>query len=90
MEQRSMLAGGPGVTVNFLNNLSTSEDGKAAVFSMVLTSKPTASVTIPLASNLPAAGKPNVASITFTPANWNVRQNVIVRGVADSIRGEAP
>ncbi len=90
MEQRSMLAGGAGVTVTFLNNLSTSEDGKAAVFSMVLTSKPTANVTIPLVSNLPAAGKPNVASITFTPVNWNVAKNVTVSGVADSIRGEAP
>ncbi len=90
MEQRSMLAGGPGVTVTFLNSLTTSEDGKTAVFSMVLTSKPTSNVTIPLVSNVPAAGKPNVASVTFTPVNWNVRQNITVSGVADSIRGEAP
>ncbi len=70
--------------------LRTSEDGQTAVFSIGLKSQPTADVTIPISSSVPTAGVPNVSSVTFTPANWNVPATVTVRGVADSIRAEAP
>ena len=90
MESRAMMAGDAGVSVIAAANLSTSEDGKTAIFSIGLKSQPTSNVTIPLLSNVTTAGVPSVSSVTFTPTNWNLRQSVTVRGVADSIRGEAP
>jgi hypothetical protein len=49
---------------------------------VVLASAPTANVTVPLASSNTNEGTVNPASLTFTPANWNVPQTVTVTGVA--------
>ncbi len=85
-----MMAGDAGVTVVAATGLKTSEDGQTAVFSIGLKSQPTADVTIPLVSSVPTAGVPNVQSVTFTPANWNVPATITVSGIPDSKRGEAP
>ena len=50
---------------------------------MVLTSQPTADVTIGLTSSDLSEGTVSAASLTFTPANWNVAQTVTVTGVDD-------
>jgi hypothetical protein len=65
--------------------LITTEAGGTATFTVVLTSQPTANVTIPLISTNPAEGTVSPASLTFTPANWNVAQTVTVTGVDDAI-----
>jgi hypothetical protein len=55
-------------------------------FSVVLKSKPSANVTIPLKSTLPTEGdvtSPTSKSLLFTPANWNTVQTVKVSGVDD-------
>ena len=90
MESRAMMVGDAGVSVVTGASLRTSEDGQTAIFSIVLNSQPTSSVTIPISSSVPAAGVASVSSISFTPANWNLPQSVTVRGVADSTRPEAP
>jgi len=63
----------------------TSELGRTASFKMVLGYKPIADVVIPLSSTKPSAGTPNVSTVTFTTANWNVPQTVIVTGQDDGI-----
>ena len=72
-----------GVTVGAISG-TTSEAAGTATFSVVLTSQPTADVTIPLQSSNTAEGTV-AASITFTTANWNTPQNVTVTGVNDDI-----
>jgi large repetitive protein len=63
-------------------------DGAPTVeFSVKLTSAPTAIVTIPLASSLPAEGiitDPLPTKLVFDDTNWNVLQTVTVKGVDDS------
>jgi hypothetical protein len=73
-----------GITVTPTSGLSTSEDGGIAAFMIVLTSQPTANVTIPLASSAPSEGTVT-GSVTFTPENWNIPQLVIVTGVDDAV-----
>jgi hypothetical protein len=63
--------------------LTTTEAGGAATFAVVLTSQPTADVTIALTSSDTTEGAVAPASLTFTSANWNVAQTVTVTGVND-------
>jgi hypothetical protein len=63
----------------------TSENGTIASFNVSLSSKPTASVTIPLSSDDPNEGEVETQSLTFTAQDWNVPQNVVVRGVDDEV-----
>jgi hypothetical protein len=74
----------PGITVSPVSG-STTEASGTATFSVVLTSQPTASVTIPIASNDTAEGTVSVSSLTFTAANWNAAQVVTVTGVDDAV-----
>jgi hypothetical protein len=74
-----------GVTVTPTSGLITTEAGGTATFTMVLTSQPAANVTIPLSSNDLTEGTVAPASVTFTPANWNVAQTVTITGVDDAI-----
>src|SRR5262245_59231391 len=67
------------------SGLTTAEPGGTAIFSVMLTSQPTANVTVTLAnSNTNEGTLP--ASITFTPADWNVTQHVTVTGVDDLVQ----
>ena len=65
-------------------------DGEPAAprtFTVVLTSQPTAAVTIELSSSDPTEGTVP-ASITFAPAAWNVAQTVTVTGVDDALASD--
>ena len=73
-----------GINVSAISG-PTSEAGGTATFSVALNSQPTADVTITLASNDLGEGTTNVASLTFTAANWNVAQVVTVTGVDDLV-----
>jgi hypothetical protein len=73
-----------GISVSPIGN-NTSEAGGTATFGVVLTSQPTADITIPLASSNTAEGTPSVSSLTFTAANWNVAQAVTVTGADDAM-----
>src|SRR5262249_4018270 len=73
-----------GVTITPTMGLVTSEAGGTATFRVVLTSLPTADVTITFSSSNTAEGTVPV-SIAFTPANWNVAQTVTVTGVDDNV-----
>ncbi len=66
-------------------SLATSQTGTSATFGVVLTSAPAANVTIYLNSTDPSQGTLSASALTFTPANWNVAQNVTVTGLDDHI-----
>ncbi|MEI6775322.1 MAG: Calx-beta domain-containing protein, partial [Chloroflexales bacterium] len=74
-----------GITVNPMSGLITTESGGTATFGVVLTSEPTANVTIALASSNTAEGTVSSSSLTFTATNWNVPQTVTVTGVNDFV-----
>ena len=74
-----------GVTVTPSSGLVTTEAGGTATFTVVLTSQPAADVTIPLSSSDQTEGVVSPASLTFTAANWNIAQTVIITGIDDTI-----
>jgi hypothetical protein len=72
-----------GIVVSPTADLVTSESGRTATFSIVLTSPPTADVTIAVASDTPTEGKATPASLRFTSTNWRTPQTITVTGVDD-------
>ena len=74
-----------GITVSPTFGLETTEEGEIATFTIVLTSQPTANVTIGLASNDTSEGTVSAASVVFTPSNWNTPQTVTVTGQDDAV-----
>ena len=73
----------PGATVFPIPGLLTSEAGGQAFFTVVLDTKPTANVTIPISSSDPTEGTVAPSSLTFTPDNWDIPQTVTITGVDD-------
>ncbi|MCY2962326.1 MAG: hypothetical protein NT069_01520, partial [Planctomycetota bacterium] len=73
-----------GITVSTISGNPT-EAGGIATFSLVLTSEPTASVTIGIASNDLTEATVNKTTLTFTPTNWNIPQVLTVTGVDDLV-----
>ncbi len=72
-------------TITPSSGLLTDETGLSAAFSVVLTSQPSANVTIALSSSDTTEGTVTPTSLTFTPSNWAVLQSVTVTGVNDAI-----
>src|SRR6185369_12228965 len=77
---------GPGITVTPVAGLATTEAGGTASFSVALASQPIADVTVPVSSSDPTEGTASVASLTFTPGNWNAAQTVTVTGIDDAMQ----
>ena len=74
------------IVVSPTSGLTTTEAGGTTTFTIVLTSQPTANVVLNLASSNTAEGTPSVNSVTFTSANWNAAQTIIVTGVDDFVQ----
>ncbi|WP_254509452.1 beta strand repeat-containing protein [Anatilimnocola floriformis] len=74
-----------GVSVTPTSGLTTTEAGGVAIFNIVLTSQPTADVTISLGTSDATEGTPSTNSVTFTPLNWNVPQVITITGVDDAL-----
>ena len=71
--------------------LRTSEGGDTATFTVALNVKPSADVTVAVASSLPSEGTISPPSLTFTQANWNAPQTVTVTGANDAVAdGDQP
>ncbi len=64
---------------------NTTEDQDTASFTIVLTRVPTADVNIGVTSSDINEGVVNHAGITFTTADWNEPQTIIVTGVDDDV-----
>ncbi|MFA6475056.1 MAG: DUF2341 domain-containing protein [Patescibacteria group bacterium] len=73
-----------GITVGTISG-NTSESGTTATFTVVLTSEPTADMTMPLSSSDTTEGTVSAATLTFTALNWSVPQTVTVTGVDDEV-----
>jgi len=73
-----------GVAVSAISG-DTDEGGTTATFTVVLTSQPTADVTIPITSLDLTEGTVSAATLTFTNANWDSAQTVTVTGVDDAL-----
>lgn len=73
------------IIVNPTSGLVTTEAGGTDTFTVVLTAEPTASVTVNLASDTPAEGTADTASVVFNNTNWDTPQTVTVTGVDDDI-----
>ena len=76
------LSPAPGIAVA-PTNLTTSETGGAASFTVVLTRRPTAPVRIDLSPSLAGEGTLSATTLVFDGSNWNVPQTVTVTGVDD-------
>lgn len=74
-----------GIVVSPTAGLVTTEAGFASNFTVVLSSKPSANVTIGISSSDPAEGTVSTASLVFTAANWYLAQSVVVTGVNDAV-----
>jgi Ca2+-binding RTX toxin-like protein len=64
---------------------TTTEAGGAATFSVKLSRKPTADVTVNFVSSDTTEGTVSVGSLTFTPADFNTAKTLTVTGVNDAI-----
>jgi hypothetical protein len=65
--------------------LQTSEAGTSDSFTIVLTSQPTADVTLTFTSSVATEATVSPATVTFTPSNWNQVRTVTATGVADGV-----
>ena len=74
-----------GIEVSPTSGLETTEVGGADSFQIVLTSEPTADVTIALASDDTSEGTVSSTSVIFTPVNWNMPQTLTVTGQNDAV-----
>jgi hypothetical protein len=74
-----------GITVGSISG-ATSETGTTATFTVVLTSQPTANVSIPVSSSDTTEGTVSTSTLTFTNSNWSTPQTVTVTGVNDSVK----
>ena len=65
-------------------NLTTTEAGGTATFTVALNHQPTSNVTLTFTSSETAEGTVT-STLTFSPANWNVSQTVTITGVNEFI-----
>ena len=72
-----------GVTIS-PTELDVQEDGGTGTYTVVLTSKPTADVTVTVASSDTDAATAAPASLAFTTTNWGTAQTVTVTGADDA------
>ena len=72
----------PGIVVGPTAGGITTESGGTTTFNIVLTSQPTATVTIPLSSSDPGEGSV-AGSVVFEPSEWSTPHPVKVTGVDD-------
>jgi hypothetical protein len=63
----------------------TGEDGTTATFTVVLNTRPTANVSVALASSNVNEGTVAPASLAFTPEDWDTPRQATVTGVDDDI-----
>jgi hypothetical protein len=76
----------PGINVTPLSVLEVVEDGSQDTFSVTLNSRPTATVTLAIASSDTGEATVSPASLTFTVDDWNAPHPVIVTGRSDLLQ----
>jgi hypothetical protein len=75
-----------GLTVTASEGTTTvTEGGSQDSLSVVLTAEPAGDVVLTVASSDPDEATVSAATLTFTPADWDTPQWVVVTGVADAV-----
>jgi hypothetical protein len=74
-----------GIAVTPTKGLETNENGGSATFTVSLTCRPSAPVTVGVSSSDVTEGIVDVSSVTFFPDDWNTPQSVRVTGLADDL-----
>jgi large repetitive protein len=75
--------GTPGFSLSRTSGLQTDESGKTDTFTLALTSRPSADVTVGVTSNDESEGKVSPAQLVFTPVDWASPHTVTVTGQND-------
>jgi len=75
----------PGVDIDPLSGLVTTEDGGSDSFGVVLKKIPTGDVSIAFASSDTSEGNISPILLTFTPDNWFLEQTITLTGVDDGL-----
>ncbi len=75
----------PGVGIDPVSGLVTTEDGGSDSFGVVLKRIPSQDVIVAFASSDPSEGSVSPVSLTFTPGNWFMEQTVTLTGVDDAL-----
>src|SRR5207244_5243795 len=65
--------------------LTTSQSGTTASFTVKLTSKPTAGVTVQFTPSVTGQGSLSQSSLSFDDTNWDVAQTITVTGLDDHL-----
>ena len=73
----------PQILVTAPANPTTDESGATATIMLELFTEPTADVNIGVSSSNTAEGTVDTNMLTFTPANWDTPQSIVVTGVDD-------
>ena len=81
---REAATGTPGVTVSKTALAVTEQDTTGNIYTLVLDSQPTASVTVTVGGHSGTDVTPSPAILTFTTNNWNVTHTVAVTAVDDA------
>jgi len=74
-----------GISVTPTSGLTVTEAGGTATFSVGLTKRPSANVSIVLYSSDTTEGAVSLATLTFTTTNWYLAKTVTVIGVSDYV-----
>lgn len=74
-----------GIVVAPINGLRTGEDGTTATFTVQLDREPSSYVAIGISTSDPNEGVTDVSTLTFTPLDWNIPKEVVVRGLDDAL-----
>ncbi len=78
-----------GVTVDPMAlTVDEAGSGTTADYTVVLDTAPTADVTIAVESDTDTAATVSLATLTFTPTDWDTAQTVTVTGVNDDVPGD--
>ncbi len=85
-DERGVTVSESSVTIEEVDDATTnSEQEHKAIYTVVLNSQPTGTVTVNVASGATSVATVDKASLSFTTSNWNVEQTVTITAKDDAI-----
>ena len=74
-----------GISVSPISDTTTSESGTSVTFTVTLNSQPLANVNLAVSSSDLTEAAVDSTGLSFTPANWNQPQTIVVTGLDDTL-----
>ena len=84
-DSTSIIFDGLGVVVESQGSTVMSESGSSDSFTFALASEPVTNVVVSVASSDLSEAAVSTSTLTFTPANWDTPQTVVVTGMNDGL-----